>query len=47
MGLTGYAIDIRSQIQIQINLNLTPESLSMHRGNTWRIAKRANKHTVY
>jgi hypothetical protein len=45
MGPTGYAIGIRSQIQR--HLNLTPEVLLMHRDNTWRIAKRANKHTVY
>lgn len=45
MGLTGYAIGIR--IQIQRHLNLTPEVLLMNRDNTWRMAKRANKHTVY
>lgn len=32
MGLTGYAVGNRSQIQRQ--LNLTPEVLLMHRDNT-------------
>ncbi len=45
MGLTGYAIGIRCQIQR--HLNLTPEVLLINRNTTWRIAKRANKHIVY